>query len=265
MRTRIIMSSTVALAALLISSAAFAQRGRHGRGMGLGPRIAAQLDLSEDQRASIRQIRAEARSDLAPAREDLQEMRGQLRALWQADQPDAQAILAQQARMDALRSVVRDRMAEVRASISQILSPAQRQELSERRASRSGRGHGHHGRRGRGGGMGRMAQQLDLGADQQAQIQALRSQAREATSEARGELRQTRQALRAQRASGQTDEALQARADAARQVIREQRVHTRIAILGLLSDEQRTQLGELTAQRHTRRGQRHGRSAGPAR
>jgi Spy/CpxP family protein refolding chaperone len=237
--------------------------------MGLGPRIAAELDLSEEQRAAIRQIRAEAREDLAPAREDLREMRGQLQGLWQADEPDARAILAQHVRMDALRSVVRDRMVDVRTAISEVLTPSQRQELAELRSSRSRRGQGHHGRRGRGGGIGRMAQHLELSADQQAQIQALRAQAREATREARGELRQVRQALRAQQVSGQPDssslEALRGRADAARQVIREQRVHTRIAVLGLLTDDQRSGLRDLAARRHAQRGQRQGRGAHPAR
>ena len=277
MSSRTYVSSAVALAALLVASAASAQggpgrRGRGGHGMGQGPRVMQQLDLSEDQQAQIRQLRSEAREESSAAREDLRQLRGELQQLWQADQPDPSAILAKQGQMDALRSVVRARRTELRMDIQGILTSEQRARMAElraeRRAARGGegrmgrRGHGRgHGGPGMGGrGMRGMAERLDLSAEQQSQIRALRQQARQATSDERSALQQIRQEVRAQWASGQPDEAaideLQERASAARSVIREQRVRTRIAVLDILDDEQRAAMQELRQQRQERRAGR---------
>jgi len=288
MNSRVFASSAVALAALLVSSAAYAQggpgrRGRGGHGMGHGPRVMQQLDLSEDQQAQIQQLRREAREESSAAREDLQQLRGELQQLWQADQPDASAILAKQGQMDALRSVVRARRTELRMDIQGILTAEQRARMAEVRAERraGGGGEGRMGRRGRGRGHGGpgmggpgmgargmrgMADRLDLSAEQQSQIRALRQQARQSTSDERSAIQQIRQEVRAQWASGQPDETaideLQERASAARSAIREQRVHTRIEVLDILDAEQRAAMQELRQQRQERRAARHGRGLG---
>lgn len=277
---------------------------RHGqgmkRGMGFGPRIMAELDLTEAQQAAISNLRAQAQAERASKRDQMQGMRTELQELWQAEQPDADAILAKQSEMDALRDGGRNSRHALKQAIQEVLTPEQREQIAEHRSSRQGEGRrgrrgggrgqggpggpgqmdgmgphgggpGMRGGHGRGGGMGRFQgralQQLDLMAEQQAQIDALQEQAQEATSEARAELQAVRQAMRAARTSGEVDsdaiEALHARGDAARQVVREQAVHTRIAVLGILTAEQRAELQELRAERGERRGRGHGRGFGP--
>jgi len=280
--------------------------GRAGRGMkrGMrpGPRIMANLELTEEQEEAIEALRTQSRERDSATREQMVELRNQLQALWQVDQPDADAILAKHAEMNALHDTMREQRRALKQSIDGVLTNEQRAQLEEHRGDRptkgrrgrgegfGGRGGGHgtdgmgpmgggFGRGGRGGGHGmgmpgmgpmggRAFEQLELTEDQQAQIEALRNQAQEATSEARAELTEVREAMRTAHRSGEADEsaleALDARADAARQVVLESSVRTRIAILGVLTAEQRAELQALRAERgeHRGMGRRHGRGFG---
>ena len=273
MKTHGIISSALALSVLLTSGMAYAERGHrhhggHGHGMGFGPRMASELNLTEEQQAKIRELRSEARQEHRALRQQIREMREELHELWMADQPNEAAILAKHAQMDAIHSAMRDRRIETRMEIAEALTPEQRQRLAQLRSGHGRRGHrghgpghhrGHHGPR-----LERLAQQLDLTAEQRQQIRAFRSQAREATREARIDLDDLHESLQEQWASGQPNRqvinVLHQQADALRQTIRQERVRTRIAVLGVLTPEQKTELRQLMAERRERRSHgRHGR------
>ena len=292
------------------------------RGMGHGPgRFMADLDLTEEQQASIEALHNSADTELASSREQMKALRTDLDELWQAEQPDADAILAKMAQIDALQGSARERGRALKQSIDEVLTSEQREQLTKRRADgmgqgrrgrrgggpgaggpgaggpgfgRGGRGHGMggpgmggpgFGRGGRGHGMGgpgmggpgfgmggpggrgvAALDQLDLSEDQEAQIEALRAQALEATSDARAQLDEARQAMRAARTDGNDDdatfEAIRARTDAARDVVREQMVRTRVAILGILTAEQRAELQSIQAEHRQHRGRRGPRGDG---
>lgn len=276
---------------------------RHGRGMkrgmGHGRRAMDHLDLSEEQREAMTSIREQSRESHSATREQMSTLRNELQALWQVDQPDADAILAKHAEMDAIHDSMREQRRAVKQSMDAVLTAEQLEQLSEHRGDRPTKGRRGHrgggpgmdgergghgmegmgrrgggfGRGGRGGGEGmqgrghrgsRALEQLELTEDQQAQIDTLRSGAEEATSDARSELSEVHQAMRSARSSDELNEsaieALDARADTARQIVRENQVRTRIAILGVLTAEQRTELQALRAERGERRG--HGRGMG---
>lgn len=274
-------------------------QGRQGRGMkrgrGPGSGFMANIDLSEEQQEAISAIQAQSREKHSATREQMSALRDELEALWQVDGPDADAILAKHAEMDALNDSMRGERRAVKQSMDGVLTAEQLAQISEHRENRPtkgrrgrrGGGHGIGGqgggprmdgmgpRGGRGGGHGmgqmgaRALEQLELTEDQQAQIDALHAAAEEATSDARTELTEVRQALRSAHRSGEHDgaatEALDARVDAARQIVRESSVRTRIAVLNVLTAEQRTEFQALRAERGERRGMGRGNGRGMGR
>lgn len=265
-----------AISAMLLAPSAFAQGGGHGprghhrggpHGQLFGPRIAEALELDEAQQQQLQALRAEMREDLAPAHEDLRELRTRLRELWSADAPDRAAILAVGEQIDALHGVIQGRQTELRLAALQILTPEQRATLAERRSERGER----MGRRGQGDGgepgarMGRghgrrgghgMAGRLDLTDEQQAQAQALRQASRESLQPLMEQMRELRGELRSQWSAAQPDaqaiEALQARIDTLEDSIRVQRVDSRLAFLELLTAEQRAAMREMPRRGHRR-------------
>ena len=90
----------------------------------------------------------------------MQSLRQELHALWQAETPDREAILAKMEEMDAMRDSLRDarrqQRVDVRLSVLQVLTPEQRekwvelrQEMRSERPGRFGGGRGGpHGRKG---------------------------------------------------------------------------------------------------------------------
>jgi Spy/CpxP family protein refolding chaperone len=126
------------------------------------PVLAEALDLSEAQRQQIETIVEENAPEL-PAedlRQQMQSLRQELHALWQAESPDRNAILAKMSEMDAVRDGLRDarrrQRVDVRLSVLEVLTPEQRgkwlelrQEMRSERPGRLGAGRGgRHGRKG---------------------------------------------------------------------------------------------------------------------
>jgi Spy/CpxP family protein refolding chaperone len=124
------------LVALLMAADASAGRGR-GRGKrGAGMRATAALELTAEQQVEIHKLRAQMIEDLAPAKAKLGQLRGELRALWQADQPSKKKIIAKQAEMNAYRDKIRARKIEFRIDVLNLLTPEQRAKMNELKVKR---------------------------------------------------------------------------------------------------------------------------------
>lgn len=113
--------------------------GHHGQ-RGHGPMMMlGKLDLSDAQRAQIKQIVANSRNQDRPARKALHEQRKAFRAMT----PDAagyQSAAASLARAEGQATQERvQRMANLRAQIYGVLTPAQRSQLAADKAQKQAR------------------------------------------------------------------------------------------------------------------------------
>jgi Spy/CpxP family protein refolding chaperone len=150
-------------AALLLSSPAWAEElsGPGGPGPGGGGGWTGglkALDLSVDQVRRIAELRADMVAKVAPLRAQLEVKRVELHALWLADQPSRQAILAKQREADGVRTKIRTASTDFRLAVLGVLTAEQRTRLQTLMRERPAWGRGGPGRgwgRGRGPGRGR--------------------------------------------------------------------------------------------------------------
>jgi Spy/CpxP family protein refolding chaperone len=161
------LAGLVAVVVALAGSEAFAEQGRDAPTSRQGIRGRAHagpgfmgwkaLALSEDQTRELSAVWQEHRAKVAPLRDRLRAMHGELRTLWQAERPDRGRIVAKQDVMDGIRRQIRIARTDLRLAALAVLRPEQRQQLEgrleERRGrlqidGRVGRGHGPRGRRG---------------------------------------------------------------------------------------------------------------------
>jgi Spy/CpxP family protein refolding chaperone len=128
----------------------------HGRGPGAeGPgRPMAGLNLTDQQRQQIDQLREAAVMQSAPLRAPMAQKRDELRALWRADQPDKSAIAQKEAELDTLRAQQRAIWIDFRIQVHGLLTPEQRSQWADRGGPGMGRGHGFRHGGPRGGGFG---------------------------------------------------------------------------------------------------------------
>jgi protein CpxP len=241
--------TAVALTAALVPMAYAGQLdGRAGAtAEGLGHRagadkIFAQLNLTAEQKAQIKAIRETDRQQNQALYQSVRAKFAEYRQLKQANAPAADAAkaalvpLAEQAR--AARKATRE-------SILNVLTPEQRAQLSQLRASARSFGHGFAA----GHRMGVMSQ-LNLTAEQKQQMKALREADRQQNQA-------LYQSVRAKAAGyRQLKQANDPKADAAKadlQALRTQAKAARTAehdkMLSLLTPEQRALLEQLRAQR----------------
>ncbi len=147
MKTKLIVVLVVlSLAAVAIVTGVGAQRGpapgkQAGPGpaaaglgcpmWGLGPRIAQQLNLTQDQVNQLRQLRQDFWDATQTAREQLQAKCKEMVGLWTAAQPNAGRIKALAADIDALRAEIRDTGIDYMIRALNVLTPAQREKLQK--------------------------------------------------------------------------------------------------------------------------------------
>ena len=133
--------STAALAVALLAMAAVAQdggpRGPRGEGFG-GPGMGLHgLDLTDAQRAQVKQIMAAEKPTLKPLMQQEMQNHQQMTALVRSgsfEEAKAQAIAAQEAQIHTQIAVER---AKIDAQVYQLLTPDQRTKLAERQAKRT--------------------------------------------------------------------------------------------------------------------------------
>lgn len=112
--------------------------GHHGMGPGgHGPVMGRALDAagaSAEQRAKIQEIMKAAREDVRKTREASGDLRGQMRQLMNATTIDARAVEALRQKMLAQHDAVSKRMTQAMLDAAAVLTPEQRQKLSEQMA-----------------------------------------------------------------------------------------------------------------------------------
>ena len=123
----------------------------HGFGPGpLGPHLLARLDLSDEQWAQIRELRATRERDDAGLREALAAYRKAMEEAWNAQTPDKAEIMARWEEGAELRRQLHEKMVDMRLAVLSVLTPEQREKLRTLAAEEpgcGGKGHGgeHHG------------------------------------------------------------------------------------------------------------------------
>ncbi len=145
----------VMLAALLaIPGFAAAQTGPGGgggmgmhHGMGPGPGSwASNLNLTPDQMQKLQAIRINFFKETIAQRNQLDLARMELRALWSQPNPDANAIVAKQKQVNALRDQILEAAVRFRLEARKVFTPEQLAKIQARRAAFGyGFGRRHHG------------------------------------------------------------------------------------------------------------------------
>ena len=230
------MKARSIIPALLILGTGVAVQFADGQPRGGRPgRLADALELTEDQRTQLAQLREQHREAV---HETMEGIRAQVEAGdLTREEAREQARTAREARRDDL---------------DEILTPEQLQRLDELRAARQERDDGERKRSGprmgyrrhpgRGHGPGHLIEALDLSGDQQAQLKALREQHRES-------VRETMDGIRAQVEAGDlTREEARDQARAAREAHRDD-------LAQILTPEQLQKLDEIRAN-HPKPGER---------
>jgi protein CpxP len=113
--------------------------------------------------------------------------------------------------------------------------------------------------------MARLAQHLELTAEQRQQIQALRQEMQQELEATNAQIREIRQQIRQEWLSGQPDEqtllTLHREMNTLRQVVQERQIRLRLAVHSILTPEQQQRAAEL-AERRMARGQNGRRGGG---
>jgi Spy/CpxP family protein refolding chaperone len=123
-------------------------------GMSRDPEVQKKLNLSDDQRTRLADIRDRQTRAAIPIRSDLEIAGLDLRKLMRADKPDQKAIDAQIDKMAGLRARLQKSRVASMLEARAVLTPAQQKTLREARP-RMGRGmRGHRGMHGDFGGPG---------------------------------------------------------------------------------------------------------------
>ena len=155
--------ATATILVLAVSGLALAQ-GPHGGGKGAcaqagcdsdGPgitRLAARLDLSDEQVKAITELQDQGRAKNQALRKDMLRLRNELQGEMLKDAPDAKVAKGLVAKMGDLRTTMQQNRLDTRLAVRQQLTPEQRDKMllmgdgRDGRGERGGRGgHGRHG------------------------------------------------------------------------------------------------------------------------
>ena len=110
-------------------------RGMRGmdRGMGLGPAMVRELDLTAEQQEKMKAARERQQRKAIQARADIQLAQIDLRKLTQADKPDSRAIDAQIDKIAGLRAAMQKSRVAAMLEFRASLTPDQQKKLKELR------------------------------------------------------------------------------------------------------------------------------------
>ncbi len=118
-----------------------------GAGSGNCPGCGGALNLTPEQQTQMRELQQKHYNEMAPLREEMFNLRQELRALWAKPNADTRCIQDKTEQMSQLRDQMQDKMVEHRLEARKLLTPDQ--------ISAMGAGPGKGGRGGRGFGPGR--------------------------------------------------------------------------------------------------------------
>ncbi len=166
-KNKIAVGALVALLVVGTSMMALAEGPRgggrgHGQGQGgghgeFGPemrieRMAKRLDLSEDQIASIKEIRENGRSDSQELRKQMLRLRNEKQGEMLKDDPSTKKVLALTTELGDLRTKMQTNRMANRLEVRKVLTPEQRDKMLLAGKDRGKKGRGHKGGQKRGGG-----------------------------------------------------------------------------------------------------------------
>ena len=119
-------------------------QGHPGPGLqiGFGPRMTQELGLTEQQVAQIDSIREQFQAATEASRELIRDKMDAVRDLWLAENPDATAIKAAMAEVDALHAEIRNLGVDYKLAALQVLTAEQREQLRTLMAERPAFGPG---------------------------------------------------------------------------------------------------------------------------
>jgi protein CpxP len=139
------------LAAPLAALPAQAGKGGEGKGArmgGGGMGFFKELNLSEEQRAKLKELRENNKGDLKPKREALKKARDEFRSLMGSENATDAQIRSAFQKLQALRSEVATGSIDRMLAVRQVLTPEQRKkahEMREKRGAGQGRMGNHQG------------------------------------------------------------------------------------------------------------------------
>ena len=109
-------------------------------------RMARALDLTEDQKASVKALMAEQRKAVEPLRAQHRELRQQIRQQLDSGNPDPAAVGRLTIQAHTVGEQLRDARAQMKDKISALLTPEQKTRLDALEKAHGGRGHRGFGR-----------------------------------------------------------------------------------------------------------------------
>ena len=115
-------------------------------------RLAERLQLTEEQRTAIAEIREKGRKEKLTLRKQLLRLHNELQGEWLADEPSEAKVRELVAEQGEVRTQLQQNRFSQRLAIRKLLTDEQRDQLLMLEANR--RSHGRHGRSGRFGGRG---------------------------------------------------------------------------------------------------------------
>ncbi len=114
-------------------------RGHARHRKGLVDRWAEKLELSDAQVETLTAMQADHKATARPLREEMKEARQGMKALWQAEVLDADAILAQQAEIHELKGAIAQARLGFKLDAMAVLDADQQAQVKERMAQRGER------------------------------------------------------------------------------------------------------------------------------
>jgi protein CpxP len=124
-------------------------RGHKGKGE-MSARLCEKLDLSAEQQAKVKNLREETKSETKVLHQKLRELGKEIHWLWNAENPNEDAIMAKIEEMSAVKLELEKISAELRLDINSLLTPEQKAKAVELREQRKERRKEMKEKRGRG-------------------------------------------------------------------------------------------------------------------
>ena len=133
------------LLALVLTGVSYVFAGAPGFGPGNGPGncpgYRGVTNLTSEQQAQLQDLRQKHRNEAVPLRDQMFNLRQELRALWADPKADPQVITAKEKELNVLRNQMRENAVQFKLEARSFLTPEQISSFASG-CGRGGRGHG---------------------------------------------------------------------------------------------------------------------------
>lgn len=142
-RTMTAVVGIAAMAAALVTSGQAMAQGPGGAGRPGGPpaRLAAKLNLTDEQKAAWQAAFQQMRTTTAPLREQSKQIHSEMKAMFDQGSPNPTALGQKVIELHAVRAQMREARKTMETATSAVLSPEQKQQLDTIKASIPHHGH----------------------------------------------------------------------------------------------------------------------------